>query len=245
MGNLSKKMMMLVGSTQRYYQKVGRLFGSAIVGYWPLWETSGTVAADISGNNRNAAYSNVTLANKVGSTGKPVPLLVPASSSYINLYSAGLAGAFPGQAGTFMCMAQVSAAGVWTDGAQRDIFRAAVDASNVFEIKKSTNNTISVVYLAGGVAKSKNVTISETTPMHIAVTWDLVADQMHVYINGVEQGVVDTGLGTWAGAPTSGAFNLGTYSTGASQLWDGWMSDAILLNRAATAGEVATCASPF
>lgn len=43
-----------------YSDKVRSIFGTSLIAYWPLWETSGSVAYDISGNARNGAYSGIT-----------------------------------------------------------------------------------------------------------------------------------------------------------------------------------------
>lgn len=58
---------------------------------------------------------------------------------------------------------------------------------------------------AGGTAKVVNLTTSPVlnTWAHYAITWDKSADQMIGYVNGVQQGTTQTGLGTMAGSPAS------------------------------------------
>lgn len=56
------RLLMLIGGQQKYWQKVKLLFGTALVAGWNFDDTSGTTAADFSGNGFNGTYSNFNLA---------------------------------------------------------------------------------------------------------------------------------------------------------------------------------------
>jgi len=220
-----------------YYKEILATFGNSIISYLRLSETSGATAADTSGNGRTATYTNVSLANTTH-LGSPAPLLVPASAPGINWYSASLAAAFDPAELALMGWAKVSGAGVWTDGAQRDIAYLRADANNYVEIKKRTNNNqFQFEYRAGGVTNSVIIAWASTDWFHWAITVSKLNDRMRAYINGAMVGVEQNGLGVWLGALGATNVNLGTIGAGL-MLWDGWMSNVVLLDREATGDEL-------
>ena len=102
---------------EQYFNKVLGIQKADLIGHWPL--------------------------NEGRNTTTPAPAF-DGTNSYVNIYSASLNTAFSGSAGTFLCWAKVSGAGVWTDAAWRNLITLRVDASNYVEIaKSSTNNRLS------------------------------------------------------------------------------------------------------
>ena len=81
-----------------YHLRVKNLFGSALIAYWPLWETSGTVATDVSGNARHGAHVNDALNNLTFPFGRGIPHF-DGTNDYINAYTTGLRDAFSGAEG--------------------------------------------------------------------------------------------------------------------------------------------------
>src|SRR3990170_6915704 len=128
----------------QYFQHIKRLFGTALIGYWPLDEAAGaSTVTDYSGQSNNGTPSNVTFGQAGIGDGRTSALFVPASSSYVNVYSAGLNTDFNGAEGTLAIWAKVSAAGVWTDAAfKRFVFLRADDNNYVNLEKRNVSQVI-------------------------------------------------------------------------------------------------------
>ena len=226
--------------TSAYTSKVAAL---SPIAYWPLDELSGSVANDRSGNGRNGAYTAVTLGAAGVGDGRTAATL-DGSTSYVNIYSASLAGVNIGPAGTIACWAKVSAAGVWTDSVARRLIYLAVDANNrVSLVKSNLNNEVDWLYVAGGTTKQAGITtFSPTGWFHLALTWSKTGDAVKFYVNGAQNGSTATGLGTWAGnlAPTTTL--LGAISQAPANVWSGQLAHAAVWNRSLSATEVASLA---
>jgi len=218
-----------------YQQRAKSLFGSSLLAYWPLNETSGTVATDVSGNGRNGAYSatGVTLSNATSITGNRAPLF---NTGDINAYSASLAGAFSGAEGGVFGTAKMSAGSVWTDATARYLFFFQADASNRVYLRRDTgNNALLALYAAGGTTKQYPIYLENTAWFTYAVTWSKAADTVDFYINGAKLTTL-TGLGIWAGALHSSFVRIGSFGAGANT-HSGWYGDVGVVNRKITADE--------
>jgi len=230
---------------QTYQRKILNLFGGSLIACWPLWEPSGSVANDIGGNARNGSYTGVTLGQPGIGDGHTAPSF-DGAADFVNVYSAGLAGAFSGVAGSLMAWGKVSEAGVWTDGASRYLVRIAADATNYVTLEKRTvNNTLRTLYSAGGTAKGISPVFSGLNWFHLGITWDKNAGadgQVLTFLNGAQSGATQTALGVWAGAPGAATTVVGALNTSASSVWSGWIAHVLLLDRAATPAEIASVA---
>lgn len=227
-----------------YAEKVGGIAASNLIAYWPMSEASGTTALDISGNGRNGAYTAVTLGQTGIGDGRTAASF-DGSTSFNNVYSASLAGAFSGQEGTFSIWLRVSGSGVWTDGITRRAILFLVDSSNRVGIHKAVaNNEIDFLYVAGGTSKTGGVTsFSPTGWAHFALTWSLAADELKFYVNGAQSGATQTGLGTFAGALSSTQTIIGSLSTPAAQVWSGFLAHAAVWNTPLSAAQILTLAT--
>lgn len=223
-----------------YWQRVKSVFGSSIVAHWPLKELSGTVVTDVSGNKINGTYANITLANTVGLNLRPVPLF-NGTNSRANILSTPFTNAFNTAEGTIIGLAKIDNSTSWTNGLTKHIIDWEIDSNNRILIRKeSVNNRLSFYYVAGGTSKSvlTNVTPFNqiTTPLwfDFALTWSKSGDKVAAYINGLQLGVTQTGLGTW-----SGTINwAGIGNAGSNDSWPGWISDVATASRALTADEI-------
>lgn len=209
------------------------------IAYWPLDDTSGSVATDRSGNGRDGAYANVTLGQPGVGDGRTAAGF-NGTSSTVNVQSASLAAAFNGAAGTLVLQAQVSAAGVWTDGANRRIIHIQADASNRIILFKETTNDLRWLYVAGGTSEQVVLAATPLGFFQMAITWDKAADQVKAYYNGAQTGATQTTLGTWVGALTAG--NIGSASGGAASFWSGSIAGVALFDRALSAAQIAQLA---
>ena len=190
----------------------------------------------------NGVYSNVTLGQPGIGDGRTSALFVPASGSYVNLFSAGLAADFNATELTFSVWAKVSAAGVWTDSTFRTLMIFRADSNNEMEIyKPSANNQLGIEYLGSGTTDfAVTSSYANTYWQHIALTLSKSADELKGYVNGVQAMATQSTLGTWSGALTQAI--LGAYSLTPESLWSGYLAHGILLNRAATPQEIAEAA---
>lgn len=230
----------LMGGRKSYEKKIKGIFGSSLVAYWPLDETSGTVAYDRSGNGRNGAYTAVDLAN----TAAPAKMggMAPyfdGTNDFVNVYSAGLASAFNGAAGTVAIWAKIYSATEWTDGAYHYLLYLYVDDNNLILIRKNnTNGSFSLIYKAGGTQEILTYTSqADLGWVFWALTWSKSAEVATAYKNGVA-GTPSTTLGTWAGSISSATALLGAVSQTPGNIWKGWQASGFILNRVATAPEI-------
>jgi hypothetical protein len=221
----------------QYWQKVKILFGSSLIGYWPLWEASGSVAADISGNNRNAAYVNSTLSSATSKKGKPCPLFPGSPVGYINLGSDSLYAAADHTQGFISAWVKFTATGGY-------IFRFGNNSSNIFEIRYGGGGLgIDVNYRAGSTFNAN--TIRGFWPLNnwinIIASWSLADNLTSIYINGVlPQSVMTPMADTYVG---NFAYALAfAYSGSAGTSITGYGSDVLFGNRKITPAEAWTVA---
>lgn len=229
-----------VGNAGGYSNKLLSLFGSSLIDYSIMGETSGTVAVDSSPLASNGAYTGVTLGQAGIGDGRTCPLF-DGTSGFNNRFTAARATAFSALAGTKSIWARVADVGVWTDGAARVIWRSAVDANNqVYIVKPSTNNLLQAFYIGGGVSKGVQLAVSTTEWFHIGVTWSISGDLLALYINAGAPNTAST-MPTWSG--TLATDLVGSFNTTPVQPWSGWLAHAAAATRAATAGEIAVLAA--
>lgn len=90
-----------VDQSSQYMDKVLHIQPSNLLGYWPLNETSGTVAHDYSGNGYNGAINDCLLGQAGIGDGQPSPYF-NGISSYIDVSIPALLASFPWDSGTLM-----------------------------------------------------------------------------------------------------------------------------------------------
>lgn len=221
--------------------QVQRLFGSSLIGYWKMDETSGTVAYDSSPQGNNGVYVDASLDNYAlpSSIGGKAPLF-NGTSAYVNIQSAGLSSNFSGESGTFSIPLKVLNAGVWTDSTQHQIFSVYVNGSNQISVyKTTTDNTIYATLIGSGTGKTAVVTTSITDWFLLTFTWSVANDNISIYINDVA-GTPNSGFGTLSGSPI-----VSTIGRGGSNYWSGYMAHSIIATKALTQPEVSQLASFF
>ncbi len=236
----------LVGSRRillpqrEYYQRVLRVRPDKLVGYWPMWESGGTIAYDLSPQANNGAYTGVDLGYGGIGDHRRAPFF-DGTSDFNNIYSAGLAADFSGTEGSAIIWMKVNTVAVWTDGVARRSLRLSNSATSseiVFQ-KRTTNNTLRIGYGANSVYQLADLTISTTDWFCASVTWSATANAVKIYINGSQQGAIQTGLDVWGvGALSTTLCTIGASSTTPTQPWYGWLAHCAIWNVALTADEV-------
>lgn len=227
---------------QTYIDKVKSIFDTSLIAYWPLNEASGTTAYDVSGNGLHGTYTGVDLGQAGIGDGETSPYF-DGANDYVNVYSAGLASAFNGDEGTVLIWYKVTDADVWTDGIDRYLLYIATDGLSIIRLTKRVDaNQLLFTYRAGGTFEYGIITGQSSTGwIHMAMTWDAVADEVKYYIDGsLEE--TDTGLGTWAGNIISTFCHIGAGNEGTAGNTDGYLAHCAIGNTALTPAQIAELA---
>ncbi|WP_035615382.1 LamG-like jellyroll fold domain-containing protein [Haloferula sp. BvORR071] len=202
---------------------------SGPVGWWKLDDSSGTTAADSSGNGR------------VGTLNAPLPQWVTAGR---------LGGAlqFTGELNQGVVVANQTALNP-TEAITLTAWVKAVDWGGNRRIVQKGNNDNQYRLLAengklvwhiSGAGRIETDLPPANTWFHVAATYDRT--QMRVYVNGEE---VASQAQTAAIPTTTNALNIGTKTTGstAGDHMNGYLDDVRLYSRALAANEIALLAS--
>lgn len=242
-----KRFLTVLADRRAYFQRLLNVVGSSsVVAYWPLWESSGATAVDVSPNGLNGAYSAGVTYGQPG-IGDGRTSCYFGGTSRVNLYSAGLATALPTTELSYIIWASHSAA-VWAAGVAAFTLNFRVDVNNRFSLERSaTANTMLLRYMAGGT--NKVVTINGLTSealLPFVMTVSKSNDRLRGYVNGSKFGADVTGLGTWVGTLNSSYAAIASQQGGADSSPDTCgVAHVALINRELTAAEVATLSSPF
>lgn len=223
-----------------------RVLALAPVAYYPLNETNGHFAYSATETTGAAGLKKGRLLNTTpsGSTapnGGASTTFVPASNSVIDIASATLKAAYNAQEITVALWFKARASSVWTDGATRLLFILTPNGTNAIRIRKLNPNTLNVEYQANGTSKSVSYTYSGTGWTHVAITASLANDAVKMYVNGVQVGTTQTGLGTFA-TTQAGTIVIGANTSAGPNAWDGDIADVVIGSRAYTDAEIATLA---
>ena len=202
------------------------------IAYWPLWEAAGSVAECLVNPAQNGTYVGVTLGQNGIGDGNTAPFF-DGTNDYVDCGTATLYGAFKPDIGTALVWCKVNAAAVWTDGISRQAIFTQYNNINYLMLKKDNeDNRAELLYKADGTTKPINITsYSNAAWFVMAVTWDKGNDQEKGFIDGVQQGPTQTGLGTWNPANAIIRFLIGAYNTTPIQAWHGWLAHAALWDR--------------
>jgi hypothetical protein len=218
---------------------------SGMIGWWPLSEQSGTAV-----KNEICAEGNGVLG-----AGAAAPTIAVAGigdgrscfsfdgGDYVDIYSAWLAAHFSGAKGSLGIWVCITDAAVWADGAARLFATLDIDGANtnvVKVFKHTVNDTVRFVYRAGGtlVALSDASLAASTNWFLAGITWDKAADEVKCYLQGVQVGATQNGLGTWAGTLGATTCVLGAETTAALNPHKGLLQHPMVLaNRVLTAAE--------
>lgn len=178
----------------------------------PLNETTGTTADDKSAQDNNGTYRAATMLNQTSFlTGEGAPKWTPASADYISLPASFLADFNPDEYCVNLWF-KVRAASVWSDSAVRELIELNRDTNNrALIFKNSTANQIIFRHLMASTLTQVTLTISDTGWNMLTQKASKSGDSLKAFLNGIQTGTTQTGLGTAAGAITSavlGSLNL-------------------------------------
>ena len=226
-----------------YTQKVLNQFGANVLSYLPLNDSSGSTAADASGNSRTGTIGGCTLGVTGMGDGETAISLPGTTGNYINWYTVSLRDAFSGAAGSAMIWLKVAGSAVWTNAAYREAICLYINSSNYILIGRPPDNyMLYATYRANATSESYGaIGCYSTNWLHAAITWSKASERTRFYLNGAQYAATAT-LGTWAGSLNNTSTMLGAYIT-TDEIWNGSLAHALLLNREATAAEIANVAA--
>lgn len=221
-----------------YTQKVQALYPMA---YWPLNETSGTTAADASGNGRNGVYSGATLGQGGIGDGNTAPLF-DGVNDLVNVQSTSLTAAFNGSEGT---LAFWMKAANWSGGGTRYVTRFASDGSNEVAIwQSSTAGRLLFDYRAGGTLRQVQINgIVDTGWIALACTWSKTADVFNAWMYGAQVDFNQNSLGIWSGTNSQIRHILGAQTPTGTSAFSGQLAHAALWGRALDGTVIAALAT--
>jgi len=214
-------------SSLTYIEKIIDLFGSNIVGYWPLNESSGSSITDVV-NGRNGTYGGTPLYQNTlfGSETYHTNFNSLASG---NLFSTSLANNFPSSEGMLSVFSKRNA---WTDGVARTFASFSVNSNNlVYILRSAVNNQVQWQYKAGGVVKTIPIAANSNDWCEYGISWSKSSDIVQCYLNGESFYYPFTGLGSWTGTIANALISP------ANQM-DGSLSHVLLINRPSTNSEM-------
>lgn len=230
------------GGGATYLGKALAIQPDALVGYWPLNETSGTDILD-AGETYNGTYSNVTLNNATGPDGVNGAPLFNGTTSKGDLFSTALRDAMDYAEGTLSLWYKVASAGVLSDGALRDAFwlGTADDANAIYHRKSSVANRVDAYRFGGGTPDGVvDESATSTAWVHKVITWSITDNLVKVYKNGSLLGQSGT-LGAWSAVPAR--ILLGCKNTNAL-VWSGWLAHVGIWSTPLALAEVQALADP-
>jgi len=224
---------------ETYAARVLSVETDALIGYWPLWD-GGATAVNMSGAGKDGTHTAVAMGNAGIGDGRTSGLY-DGSTSYTNIYSAGLAAAFNGAEGSLLIWGKVSGVGVWTDGTIRALIGILAQVTDYVIMRFQGNGTILGGIVAGDTSKTAIFTSPTDALWHrFAISWSVLGNALKLYLDGVQQGATVTGLGTWS--PASWLTNsscIGANSTAPGQPFSGTLAHCALWSKALTADQIA------
>jgi hypothetical protein len=229
---------------RQYFRKVLSIDPQNLVGYWPMWEASGSVAYDLSPQGNNGAYTGVTLKQPGIGDGRSCPYF-DGENGYNRISSAGYTADVNFLEGTISIWCRVYEAGTWDDSTVRVLFHSGADVhSNFIRIHKAAGaDKLAFFYEAGGTQELiEKTSVSPTDWFHLALTWSKANDEVKAYYDGSQEGSTQTGLGTWVGAPSGDKNVIGAQKTAPTNVWHGYLDHPVIWSTPLPAVKIARLA---
>lgn len=217
-----------------------KVLGYGPIAYWPLWETSGTVANCLVNSAQNGTYSSdvSTWPVSIGiGDGNTAPNF-DGTNDWINIFTAAFQAAWNGDEFSILMWKRAANAGVWTDGNTRHHILLWTDWNNY---------TRSVTFGAGTNEhrRTANAVFQAVTPIGLATAAWIVAvytasvanNRFRLYWNGPQFGADQVGLNAWVGALNATGASIGGRNVApAGQRWQGQIAHVAIYNYELTPG---------
>lgn len=227
MGYVARQMLYGLADRGGYANKVLR---TNPIAYWPLWEASGTVAECLVNRAQDGTYSSDVSSWPPGvgiGDGNTAPFF-DGTNDEIDILTASLQGAFDGDAGTICAWVRVLNAAMWPDANQYLIIGLKAPGDNWVYFQKDDAPLPNELFVQRGATAivGNPYTTTITDWFHAAATWDEVANELNIFVNG-DQNTGAAALAAWVGV-LSDAF-IGARDGGVR--WNGWLANVALWSR--------------
>jgi lysophospholipase L1-like esterase len=177
----------LMSQKRQYWQLTKNTLGSRLIAYCPEWNPSGTIDSDISGNNRNGAYTRSTL-GQLGIGDGRTSVAFP-GNGFSDIYSTSFNNAFSGNEFSISIWLKNSN---WRDASIGYPLAFSMDGSNWIFIEKN-GGQIDYQRKASGVNKTLTIPIIDTPYFtFITITASKSGDIQRLMWNGIEYANVGT-----------------------------------------------------
>lgn len=208
------------------------------IGYWPLTETSGAVATELSGNAANGTAYGVTWADAAG----PGANMGRAPSfdglnDYIDIFSAALAANVDSDGALTISLWCKHPAGTWTQDQARvqvDLFKSATERAGIWKGAAATGYDLLVLYTSGATASAFDTT--STNWIHLAGVFNGTSVTLWA------DGIAKTPAAYTGTSYTITAAAIGRYGSGGYFAW-GHIGHVALFARALSEAEIITLAT--
>ena len=219
-----------------YRDQVIGLFGTSLLAYWPLDETSGTAAINYGtlGAGANGTYGAAAAAPTLASLAFPFGGQCPLfdGGDYVNVATATLSSGFSKLEGSLLAWFYVrNGKGFGT------VMRLAGDnpsAIKLSEPNNTTGNSVVDYNNATGVTLSRNYASTPGNWYLAAINWTKTGNAVTAWMNAVQLGATVAMTSDW----TTNIYNprcvIGAEDATASNAFDGYVAHVCLLNRPAT-----------
>ena len=226
-----------VGGSVVWDQYIAKVLRYAPIAYWPLNETSGTVAHCLVNGAQNGTYSSdvSAMGTGMGIGDGNTAAYFDGANDYCNIYTATFDAAFNGATGSAIIWCRVNAAGTWTDGAGRYALNLRQNNDNQYVFRKSTvNNVLNIDAEAGNGAITFTSAANTTTDwIMLGLTWSDSnnADEAKSYQNGSQFNVTSAALNAWAvGGLAAANTMIGAINNTPVVPWHGWLAHAAVFD---------------
>lgn len=191
------------GRVDKFVSTLRQIAGAFPFVVWPMTESSGSIAYDLSGNGIHGNYLECVLGTSPGfGAGRKAATFVPANNgangSYVDFIGTGLNTIFQQglTTGTLGCAGKISSA-TWAENASgsRRLITLQVNTNNIIHLRKDSNSDIFGFSHSGGGTGKQVLANSTSSPfstyrtnfiMYI-MTYDTVTDvNVRGFANGVE-----------------------------------------------------------
>jgi len=221
---------------------LGRILATEPICCLPLNETSGTVAADVTGNGRNGQYSADVSGWTPYDTGLDLSAPYFDGTRTVNLLPGGtdFANCADWDECSILLCARAANLAMWTDGQVRQpLMLGSANGPgglNRHTVTKPGDNTFrSTCYFNGSKSESTHYT-STTDWMVMVLTISQAASEWKCWINQTQIGATDAIADTWTEANLTLAV-IGAYTLAPVQPWLGWLACFALWDHSLTDAE--------
>ncbi len=218
-----------------YFNSMINLFGSSLVSFLPLYEQSGVTARDLVHGYNGIYGGTYNLSNQLGIDNLRY---LKTTAGWVDIFSSNLSSNFPYQEGSIVMWLKPLNSSMWADAAigKPFLFLSGGSNNSISLAKNSSGAALNFRYFTTG--NSPQVNTSATTALwtwtgwfSICMRWSVSNNKYTCDLNGAPLATT-TGLASSNVGPLSSTNSaLAALSNTGGQLWQGYLSNFMLINR--------------